>query len=295
MVGTAGGSTPAPGGPGAEGTADPDARADAFDRTVPAWLARWRPGVTADVWARAGADAAARLDVRRARAWLAAGEVRAAQRAWRAANAAVWGDALAQAWLARLASQAGMHDVASSAAGAVIAQAPPALRLAAPAALARLAYPDAFGDLVRAAAAANGIPPDLFFALIRQESRFDPLARSGAGATGLTQVMPATGEGIAGMLGDDAFAVADLYRPYFAIRYGAAYLAAQLERFDGRPLPAMAAYNGGAGNAARWLEEAGDDPDLFLEVVDFRETRAYVRLTAEHRLRYRALYADLGG
>jgi soluble lytic murein transglycosylase len=74
------------------------------------------------------------------------------------------------------------------------------------------------------------------------------------------------------------------------LRFGASYLAQQLERFDGRPLPALAAYNGGPGNASRWLAAADGDSDLFAEVIDFSETRRYVRLVTEHRAQYERLY-----
>ena len=69
------------------------------------------------------------------------------------------------------------------------------------------------------------------------------------------------------------------------------YLAQQRDRFDGALYPALAGYNGGPGNAARWWEAAGEDPDLFVEHIGFQETRTYVRRITEHHAKYRWLYA----
>jgi soluble lytic murein transglycosylase len=103
--------------------------------------------------------------------------------------------------------------------------------------------------------------------------------------------MPATGEHIAGRLGDEDYERAGLYEPHRSLRFGAWYLAQQLDAFDGEALVALAAYNGGPGNARRWLEAAGGDADLFAELIDFRETRSYVRLVTEQRAQYERLYA----
>ena len=74
--------------------------------------------------------------------------------------------------------------------------------------------------------------PLLFLALIRQESRFDPQAVSYAGATGLTQVMPETGQWIASRLGVEPFSTRLLERPAISVRFGIWYMAQSLELFD---------------------------------------------------------------
>ncbi len=86
------------------------------------------------------------------------------------------------------------------------------------------------------------------------------------------------------------YETADLYRPFVSLRFGAYYLAQQRDLFDGRLHVALAAYNGGPGNAQHWLEEAGDDPDLFLETITFAETRSYLQRIKEHLAVYQALY-----
>jgi soluble lytic murein transglycosylase len=128
--------------------------------------------------------------------------------------------------------------------------------------------------------------------MFRQESRFNPGAHSGAGALGLAQVMPATGEGIAQNLQVPDFQADDLFRPAVGVRFGAFYLAHQRDAMHGSLVGALAAYNGGPGNAQRWA--GGDtvaDQDVFTEGIDYDETRSYVKLVIGNYAAYRRLYA----
>ncbi len=166
----------------------------------------------------------------------------------------------------------------------------------APLFLLRLLYPVPYAHLIVPEARSNGLDPLLFFALVRQESRFDRYATSWAEARGLTQVIPSTGRGIAEQLGWSPFRLEDLYRPFLSIRFGTWYLGRQQEAFSGQAVPALAAYNGGPGNARRW---AGyvlpvNDLDLFVETVDFIETRDYIERIYTSYWVYRRLYAGLG-
>lgn len=156
--------------------------------------------------------------------------------------------------------------------------------------LLRIAYPSDYLDLATAEADSNGFPPLLMLALIRQESYFRPDAESVAGALGLTQVIPTTAEEIAGQLGEEGFVNSDLFRPLVSLRFGGHYLGKQLEFLGGDVSAALAAYNGGPGNAQRWQEAAAGDPDVFLEAITLSETRAYVELVLEHYARYRYAY-----
>jgi len=158
-----------------------------------------------------------------------------------------------------------------------------------PPALVRLAYPAEYIDLASEQAEEYGIPPLLLLALVRQESLYDADAVSSADAMGLTQVIPSTAAQIASELGEVDFTNADLFRPRTSLRFGAYYLASQLDLFDGDIWAALAAYNGGPGNALRWDRTAGGDADTFLEIIDLSETRAYVELVLEHYALY--LYA----
>ena len=198
-------------------------------------------------------------------------------------------DAAAHPWrlyrLARALDAQGQTEMAARAAARLIED-----RADAPPELLRLAYPSDYLDLVTAEAEANGFPPLLLLALVRQESFFRPDAESSAGALGLTQVIPSTADEIAAQLAEADFTYVDLFRPNVSLRFGARYLGSQLELFDGDIAAALAAYNGGPGNALRWREIASGDPDLFLETINFSETRAYVELVLEHYARYRYAY-----
>ncbi len=100
-----------------------------------------------------------------------------------------------------------------------------------------------YAPLVEAAAQRNGIDPAVLHGLIQQESGFDPNSRSGAGAVGLTQLMPST----AASLG-----VSEPLDPAQSIEGGARYLGEMLQRFGGNVEDALAAYNAGPGAVERY-------------------------------------------
>lgn len=148
-----------------------------------------------------------------------------------------------------------------------------------------------FGELILPEAARHGLDGLLLLSLVRQESLFEGFATSSASARGLMQVIPSTGEWIAGQLGwPEGYREADLHRPLVSVRFGAFYLAAQRDSFGGSLYPALAAYNAGPGNSAAWLRLAPDDPDLFLEVIRFEETHLYLTRISEIFAIYRRLY-----
>jgi soluble lytic murein transglycosylase len=160
-----------------------------------------------------------------------------------------------------------------------------------PSLLLKIMYPTPFEGLVLQETAQRELDPLVLYALMRQESQFIPAARSHADARGLTQVIPSTGEGIAEQLGDTSFSASDLYLPYVNLRYGTYYLASNLPTFDRKLLPGLAAYNGGPGNADRWLAgSALIDPDLFVERIDLFETEDYLRKVYQNYGFYRAIY-----
>lgn len=162
--------------------------------------------------------------------------------------------------------------------------------LEAPVEIARLAYPVDHAALVRDESDSYGLDPRLLAALIRQESRFNPTAKSYADARGLTQVIPSTGMFIAGKLGVRDFDVETLYRPYRSIQFGAWYLGQQLTDFDD-PILALAAYNGGPGNGRRW-QSLTNDLDMLVASINLDQTKEYVRRTMEQYAVYQALYDE---
>ncbi|NWF63375.1 MAG: tetratricopeptide repeat protein [Chloroflexi bacterium] len=148
-----------------------------------------------------------------------------------------------------------------------------------------------YSDLVIPMAQNTGFDPLFIFSVIRQESLFEGFVRSEAGARGLMQIVAPTGAQIASELGKPInYTEEDLYRPYVSVLFGTHYLARNRTLLNNDLYAALAAYNGGPGNAAAWKELAGDDPDLFLESVRFEETRNYIRNIYEIFVIYRRLY-----
>ncbi len=157
--------------------------------------------------------------------------------------------------------------------------------------LLRVAYPIDFGRTLAAEARRAGVDPLFLAALVRQESFWDPSAGSSAGALGLTQVIPVTGQGIAAALGVAPFSPSDLFRPAIALKFGAYYLGGQVERF-GDPLLALTAYNAGPGNAIRWSERERATAADLVESIDYNETKLYVTYIVEAYAHYELAWGD---
>ena len=192
--------------------------------------------------------------------------------------------------LARSYHDLDLTHLAARAAGRALARSDAPLGEA-PRALLELAYPVAYASLVDAAGRENEVSPLLLLALIRQESFYDPEAASVAGALGLTQVIPTTAMEIADKLGRPNFDPHDLLEPSLNIEFGAFYLGDQLRLFDGDLYLALAAYNGGPGNALRWRDDpTAVDPDFLVETIDLEETRSYLELVLANYAVYRFLY-----
>ncbi len=158
--------------------------------------------------------------------------------------------------------------------------------------LAALLYPTYYAELVLEQARAYALDPLLIFALIRQESLFEPFAVSPAAASGLMQVIPSTGREIYNELRwPPGYTSAELQKPIVSVRFGTHYLAKQRNFFGGDLYAALAAYNGGPGNSLRWKERSGGDPDLFYLNITFDETRTYIRTVGANYAIYHRIYA----
>jgi soluble lytic murein transglycosylase len=132
----------------------------------------------------------------------------------------------------------------------------------------RIRYPLRYSEYIRVHAKRHALDPALVAAVIYQESKFDPNAKSGSGAIGLMQVTPGTAHGIALRTGGAAFHTSDLYNAEINIRYGAWYLKNLFTKYGSEEL-VLAAYNAGQGNVDRW--RASGQP------IRFAETKAYVK------------------
>nr|WP_188847846.1 transglycosylase SLT domain-containing protein [Thermus composti] len=153
-----------------------------------------------------------------------------------------------------------------------------------------LAYPRAYREWVEAYAREEGLDPDLLFALLHVESRFDPLARSPTGALGLAQFLRSTWADVARMLGEPP---ADPFDPQSAIRYAARYLRWLLERcaaFSGVEglACALTAYNGGIGYTLRGIAREGG-LYAFLRFQERDEPREYLAKVLSAYAAYKAI------
>ena len=159
--------------------------------------------------------------------------------------------------------------------------------------LAELLYPLPFEDILRSEAASASVDPMLAAAVIRQESAFDPEARSTADARGLMQVMPAVGTQLARRAGLPEWDPVLLYQPDVNLDFGIDHLAQDLAKLEW-PERALAAYNAGTERVARWRAIRGvdDDPEVFVERIPFAETRDYVRRVTRNAAVYRSLYVQ---
>jgi soluble lytic murein transglycosylase len=151
----------------------------------------------------------------------------------------------------------------------------------------RARYPLEYDGLVRANARNRDLDPALVAAVIYAESRFDPNARSAAGAVGLMQLMPDTARFIARKTGGEDFVLADLRDPEINVRYGTWLLDYLREYYEGDVSAALAAYHAGPGNVDAWRRRG--------EGIAFPETAAYVGEVERLRSVYAKAYgAELG-
>jgi len=149
--------------------------------------------------------------------------------------------------------------------------------------------PRAYEWLVVPAANRYGLDPNLLLAVMRVESAYQKHIVSYAGAIGLTQIMPRTGQLIAHALGYNDFTPADLLDPRLNLEFAAWYLTSLIRRFDGRLPLAIAAYNGGPHNVRKWMQESAEETplDALLERIPFSQTHRYVRKVLAHYEAYR--------
>jgi soluble lytic murein transglycosylase len=157
-------------------------------------------------------------------------------------------------------------------------------------------YPLNWWETIKQEARRYHLDPYLVAGLIRQESIFNPQARSRANALGLMQLLPSTGRFVARKysLGGGTVTAADLYNPTLNIQLGTAYLSQLIEQF-GRFEYVAAAYNGGPTRVVRWLRElpAGEIED-WVESIPISETRGYVAGVYRNARQYQRLYDEQG-
>ncbi len=198
-----------------------------------------------------------------------------ARREWQQAQAGLAADDLpaAAVWASRL----GWHDRAIVATAAAKDLHDLGLR-----------FPVPHQHLVLEHARTNNLDPALVFGLTRQESLFMSDIGSSAGALGLMQIMPQTGQRIAGWHGEKLPSPQLLLQPDRNIRYGTSYLRRQLNDLQNHPALALAAYNAGQGRVKGWLPARPMAADVWIETIPFNETRNYVEKVMTNTVVYEA-------
>ena len=152
--------------------------------------------------------------------------------------------------------------------------------------IAEITLPLRYEDIIRQQAEEKGVDAALIAAVIYAESRFSDQT-SHAGARGLMQITPETGDTIENLSGGETFVYEDLSDPDLNIRYGTFYLRHLLDVYGGNEVAALAAYNAGSGNVDSW-----GGAELELDDIEFPETRGYVDEVLEKREQYRNKHGD---
>jgi soluble lytic murein transglycosylase-like protein len=164
-----------------------------------------------------------------------------------------------------------------------------------PRAVRELLYPRYFSTFIEEDSKKFGADPSLVLSIMREESRFNPRAKSEAAARGLLQFIITTAREIGRDVGLVDVAPEELYDPRVIIRLGAKYIGSLLKEFGGNRYRVAAAYNAGPKQTALWSRlSPADGDDFFLSSVNFDETKDYVRKVLNSYKRYAEIYGNAG-
>lgn len=150
-------------------------------------------------------------------------------------------------------------------------------------------FPEAYREHFLHWGQQTGVDPYLLMGIARRESAYNPEALSPAGARGLMQLMPGTASLLSRQLGISDPGPYGVLDPELNIRLGSTYIRDMTNRYRGNRLAAAAAYNAGPGRVDRWLRDAPQEFDLFVESIPFRETRDYVQAVLSYRVIFESL------
>lgn len=142
----------------------------------------------------------------------------------------------------------------------------------------RYLYPRGYRQFVSYMAEKQSVDPNLMYALIREESTFNPRIVSPANARGLMQLIPSTARIVQRQTGLTFMRAEDLFDPYFNVKLGVTHVRDLIAQYDGSAILALAAYNAGPGNVSRWMAQRTYQDDAeFAELIPFTETNNYVK------------------
>lgn len=149
-------------------------------------------------------------------------------------------------------------------------------------------FPFPYKDAITNWSGQRQLNPLLVTALIRQESRFEPKIRSVVGATGLMQVMPETATWIAEKIQVKNY---NLENPDDNVKLGTWFLDYTHQEYSNNSMLAVASYNAGPAQVGEWVTKFGlSDPDAFIEVIPYPETKGYVESVFGNYWNYLRLY-----
>ena len=156
-------------------------------------------------------------------------------------------------------------------------------------------HPITYAETVKKYSEEFGVPERVIYATIKTESNFKSDAVSSAGAIGLMQMMPSTFEWLTSDEHlDEGLTTDKLTDPEVSIKYGTYYLSYLAKKFDYNWETVSAAYNGGEGRVATWLEDMKySDGDGSLKKIPIKETRSYVKKINNAIDIYTKLYPEL--
>jgi len=149
-----------------------------------------------------------------------------------------------------------------------------------------LRYPTPYRKLFKEAAENEGVDEAWIYGLARQESRFMHHAKSGVGAAGLMQIMPATAKWVAKRIGMNHYNNDLIHDLTTNVSIGAHYIRYTFELMNGQAVMATAAYNAGPSRAKRWMATAPMEAAIYIESIPFAETRSYVQKVMANALMY---------
>ena len=155
-----------------------------------------------------------------------------------------------------------------------------------------LRYPMPWREQFSAAARDNAVEEAMLLGIARQESRFVPEIVSSAGAVGLMQLMPATARWVAKQSGRSDYKPSRINDLDVNTQFGAFYFKYWLDRLDGSPALAAAAYNAGPGRAQAWRPAEPLEGAIWVETIPFNETRDYVKKVLANSVYYAHALGD---
>ncbi|MDP1634925.1 MAG: transglycosylase SLT domain-containing protein, partial [Gallionellaceae bacterium] len=155
-----------------------------------------------------------------------------------------------------------------------------------------LRYPAPYREALQENLQVHGLEEAWVYGLMRQESRFTTSAKSGAGAAGVMQIMPATAHWVATRMGMKGYRKGLIHQLDVNLKLGTYYMKTVYSQFDENPVLASAAYNAGPNRARNWRGRQPLEGAIYIETIPFDETRDYVKKVMSNTIYYSKLFGQ---